>query len=261
MANSFYQRLKEYYQDIGEKMVSEAKISSVLPNPSDKGSARETVYFNFLKDSLPISCNIALGGYLFDLTGRESKQLDIIVTNSTSLKYRVPIGGTEKEFACVEGSLAVAEVKSNLDAKELLDALKKIASIPPMMPLEGRIPSILTIPNYDDWPYKIIYAHKGNRLETLCQSLNEFYSEHSTIPFTRRPNLIHVNGAGYIAYIGPKGRQLRNGKTVPAYTFYQMSDSTNVWALMEAIKEIQIRSLSSQYILHHYSSMIDKIHF
>ena len=238
-------------------MAADANLSDVLPNPSDKGSERERVYKDFLKMHLPDSCNTILGGYLFDLDGTESKQLDLIVTNSTSIRF----GEMSKEFACVEGSLAVVEVKSNLDTEKLFQALEGIASVPPTVPLERRRSPIITIPNYNDWPYKIIYAHKGNKLETIYQSLNEFYLQYPTIPFTRRPNLIHVNGKGHIVRVGPEGRFLRNGEKVPANTFWQMLDSTNVYAFMEVIKEIQSRSQASLHILYDYSSMIDRISF
>jgi hypothetical protein len=187
MSHDFYNRLKSYYKSVGTILYQQAEISAIYPNPSDKGVIRETIYSEFLRNHLPSSCNILLGGFLFDCDGSESRQLDIIVTTSTCLRYRLPVENVIKEFACTEGALAVVSVKSNLDTRELFDTLENIASIPSSQSLEGRSSPMLSIPNYADWPYKIIYAHKGISIETLCDSLNKYYTEHPNIPFTRRP--------------------------------------------------------------------------
>lgn len=236
-------------------------MAAIFPNPSDKGGSREAIYSEFLKKHLPSSCNILLGGFLFDLQGNESKQLDVIITNNTCLRYRLPVEDSIKEFACTEGSLGVVSIKSDLDARNLIDCLKNLASIPPMQSLEGRINPVYTISNYEDWPYKIVYAHKGNSIEGLCNSLNEYYINYPDIPITRRPNLIHVNGQGYILRISAGGNKTRNGKILVEHTFYPMNDTTNVYALMDAINKIQTRCVASSDIITTYSSMIDNIHF
>lgn len=261
MAGPFYQRLKLHYESIGETLKAQAKSSAIFPNNPDSGSSREKAYLSFLRKQRPSSCNIIEGGFLFDLDGRESKQIDIIVTNHTSIRYRLPIEEATKEFACVEGALAVVSMKSTLNTPELFKALEEMASIPSTAPLKGRIPFFVNIPNYADWPYKIIYAHEGIALETLCKSLNKFYLDCPNIPFSRRPNLIHVNGIGCVVRIVPGGEKLRNGDTVPEHTFHQISDLTNVYALKRAIDNIQSNAVLSQYILLNYSEMIDKIDF
>lgn len=261
MSGTFYKRLKSYYQTIGEILHHQAEISAVYPNPTDKGYFRETIYSEFLKNHLPSSCNIVLGGFLFDLNGNESKQLDVIVTNSTCLRYRLPVNHIIKEFACTEGSLAVISVKSDLDSRGLIDTLDNLASIPPNQSLEGRVSPLMSIPNYADWPYKIVYAHKGTSIEALHQSLNKFYLERTSIPITRRPNLIHVNRKGCIIRIPPGGGKLRNGDMVPEHTFHPMNDPTNAYALMCAIQNIQLNSIASNHIIFNYNSMLDQISF
>lgn len=257
----FYQRLRDYYEAVGKCLYNQAEIAAVFPNPSDKGGSRETIYAEFLNNHLPSSCNILLGGFLFDLCGNESKQLDIIVTSNTCLQYRLPVEDNIKEFACTEGSLAVVSVKSDLDSRNLIDALENLASIPPMQSLENRTSLLISIPNYEDWPYKIIYAHKGTSIEALNNSLNEYYLHHPNIPITRRPNLIHVNGKGCIVRIPPGGSKNRCGTILTEHTFYPMSHPSNVYALMHAISNIQPYCLSSPYIITTYHSMIDNIPF
>lgn len=112
MTHNFFSRLKSYYTSVGKILYHQAEISAIYPNPSDKGFFRESIYSEFLKNHLPSSCNIVLGGFLFDFEGKESKQLDIIVTTSTCLRYRLPTESVIKEFACIEGSLAIVSVKN-----------------------------------------------------------------------------------------------------------------------------------------------------
>jgi hypothetical protein len=155
----------------------------------------------------------------------------------------------------------VVSVKSNLDSGELIDTLKNLASIPPTQTLEGRVSPFMNIPNYADWPCKIIYAHKGISIEALCESLNNFYFENSAISFTRRPNIIHVNGKGCIIRIPSGGGKLRNGLSVAEHAFHPIKEETNAYALMQAIHMIQLNSVASQHIIFNYNSMIDNIPF
>jgi hypothetical protein len=100
----------------------------------------------------------------------------------------------EKSFSCIDGTVAVASLKSNLDSPNLKDALSNIASIPYKQPLGKRANPLFTIPSYDEWPFKIVYAPNGVSMATLCSSLNKFYEDNPLIPITKRPNLIHVAG-------------------------------------------------------------------
>ena len=60
--------------------------------------------------------------------------------------------------------------------------------------LGDRVSFALSIPNYDDWPYKIIYASDGISVESLLGHLNNYYHSNPNIPLGRRPNIIHVSG-------------------------------------------------------------------
>lgn len=261
MTKPFYERLKTYYQEIGKGLLHNANSAGIFPNSTDKGIVRENTYVNFLKNHLPSACNVCLGGFLFDLDGAESGQIDIIITCNTCLRYTLLVDGFDKGFACVEGTLGVVSVKSTLDSKELIDSLDKFAEIPATSSLNGRIPFTLNIPYYEDWPYKIIYAHNGISIETLYSSLNKYYLENPQIPFTRRPNLIHINGKGCVVRILPGGGLLRNGIKVPEHVFHPIHDTSNVIGLHEAIKNIQQHSLAAHHIFYNYGEMINKINF
>ena len=181
---------------MGEVLRGDADSASIFPNTTDIGQSRERVYAEFLRFHAPSKCNVFLGGFLFhDETGAESKQLDVIVTTDTAPRFNFHnADGAGKSFSPVEGTLAVASIKSTLDKKQLIDSLEGIASIPPTRDLEKRKPPNLNIQGYDDWPYKVIYANDGISGTTLLEHVNGYHTENPEIPLSLRPNVIHVAG-------------------------------------------------------------------
>ena len=151
MAKPFFERLTTYYESVGSVLRGQAAVAAVFPNATDIGLARERLYLRFLEDHLPDSCTGTLGGFLFGLDGTESSQMDIIVTCNVAPKYKFGTGDGGKSFACIDGALAVASVKSNLTSTELKEALANIASLPQKADLAGRAMPLLTIPSYEDW--------------------------------------------------------------------------------------------------------------
>ena len=132
MAKEFFVRLCDYYKDVANVLQGKAKSASIFPNSSEIGLARENIYVEFLRQHAPSKCNIFLGGYLFShIDGSESDQIDAIVTTDTAPRFDFHNqDGAGKSFSPVEGTLAIASLKSKLDKKELINALEGIASIP-----------------------------------------------------------------------------------------------------------------------------------
>ena len=70
------------------------------------------------------------------MDGQESKQIDVIVTADVCPQFNfLNRDGQGPTFSCVDGTLAVASLKSNLDSTQLYNALDNLASIPPKLPL------------------------------------------------------------------------------------------------------------------------------
>src|SRR5712691_169128 len=131
MAKPFFERLKDYYEKVGSVLRGEADSVSVFPNSTDIGISRERIYAEFLRLHLPPACNIMYGGFLFGLDGSESKQIDVIITSHICPQFNLHNkSGDGKSFACIDGTLAVASLKSNLDTTELHDTLFNLASLP-----------------------------------------------------------------------------------------------------------------------------------
>jgi hypothetical protein len=240
MPQSFYARLKQYYIKIGAVLRGEADAASIFPNTTDVGISRENVYVEFLKMHLPSSCNVSLGGFLFNLEGKESNQIDVIVTNDVAPQFNFHNrDGSGKTFACIEGCVAVASIKSNLNSGELRDSLQNLASIPDKKSLDGRVVFLLNVPDYDEWPFKVIYASNGVSIDTALKTVTEFYDSNPHIPYWKRPNIIHVAGKYNIVRVGKEGGKMRDGTELPAHAFIAQSDSTDVYALSYATVHIQ----------------------
>jgi hypothetical protein len=245
MAKPFYDRLNDYFAQVGGVLRGEADAASIFPNTTDIGMSRERIYADFLRTHLPSSCNVQFGGFLFSLDGQESKQVDVIVTADVCPQFNFANrDGRGKTFSCVDGTLAVASLKSNLDSTQLYDALDNLASIPPKTPLDGRMLPSLNLPDYPIWPFKIIYAPRGISLETIAKSLLVYYLERRDIPQTHRPNLIHVAGQGCI---------IRQG------AYRVLRDNTDVVGLLYAITNIQSTVVAARHILFNYHDLFHKI--
>jgi hypothetical protein len=195
MPKPFYERLVDYYSAVGTVLRGEAAPASIFANSTDIGISRERVYMKFLKAHAPAKCDVRFGGFLFHENGSESGQMDMIVTTDTAARFDFDNqDGNGKSFSCVEGTVGAFCIKSYLGKAQLFDSLLNIASIPPTLPVEGRIPPKFHITDYADWPYKVIYASDGLTTETLRDHLVSFYVFHPHIPANRRPNMIHVAG-------------------------------------------------------------------
>ncbi|KQS45904.1 hypothetical protein ASG38_14940 [Flavobacterium sp. Leaf359] len=267
MAENFYIRLKDYYLQVGKVLRQEAGTSTIFPNSTDIGVSRERIYAEFLKQHLPSKCNVMFGGFLFHKNGQESKQLDIIINTDTTPRFDFNNkDGSGKTFSPVEGTLAIVSVKSKLDKKQLYDALDGIASIPPTESLEKRITGFVNIKDYEDWPYKIIYASDGLNGETLLKHCDEYYLENPNIPISRRPNIIHVAGKYYIMKVGIEMELLdKKTKKQEVYnseigSFSLMHDTeSDLQAIIWSIYNIQINCTASNHILFNYAWLINQI--
>lgn len=265
MAGQFFDRLRDYFEQVAAALRDEASAASIFPNSTDIGSTRERIYLDFLRQHTPPKCTTFLGGFVFGNDGEESDQLDVIVTTDTTPRYNLPNKNNEgKSFSPVEGTIAVASIKSTLNKNELENALKGISTIPRTKPLEpSRIPPNLKIPDYDDWPFKIIFASNGIDVEALIGHLNSYYLTNSNIPFCRRPNVIHVAGK-YTIVRGKRPMVLHDFTTnsdrvVPDGGFEFFTRKPDLMGISMVLHEVQRRATLSAQILYSYGHIYNQL--
>lgn len=258
MSKNFITRLRKYYENIGSVMRGEAIAADVFVNPTDIGGARENIYIDFLKENSPSKCNVFLGGYLFDDDGNESKQIDVIVTTDTSPQFKkLDTDGTGKSFSPVEGTLGIAEIKSRLTKEELLKALTGIATIPLNKSLEGRILPNVVVPDYQDWPYKIIYATDSIDPTTIVDHINAYYSKNSHIPDHRRPNIIHVSGMYTIVRF--TSNLLVSDQAPEIGDFVLTLKDPDIQGIVSVVRELQERASASNFIIYSYKELLNNV--
>ncbi|MBT3339177.1 MAG: hypothetical protein HN855_03805 [Anaerolineae bacterium] len=264
MPQNFHTRLRNYYLKVAEVLRGEANAASVFPNATDIGVSRERIYANFLQQHAPSKCNVFLGGFLFHMNGTESKQLDVIVTTDTAPQFNFHNrDGGGKSFSPVEGTLGVASIKSFLDKAQLHDALDGIASIPNTETLEKRASFTIKIKDYDDWPYKIIYASNGLSAKTILSHLNDYYKINPQIQENRRPNVIHVVGK-YAIFRAIQGMSIYDqatGQDIPLEpnSFHIFTANPDLQAIVWVLNALQQNATASTHILFNYGDLINRI--
>ena len=259
MSTPFYARLKEYFTDVGKVLRGDAEAASIFPNSTDIGVSRERIYAEFLRQHAPSKCNVLFGGFLFHENGSESKQVDLIVTTDTCPQFNFHNhNGDGKTFACVEGTLACASIKSSLDKAQLENSLANMASIPPTGSLQDRVLPLLRISDYDDWPFKIVYASKGLDAVTILGHIHVYYADHPEIPESRRPNLIHVAGQ-YLIYRARGTETLDGKRQLKRGEFVILGGCPDVQAIIWTLDGIQTRASLASYIMFKYDFIKNKI--
>ncbi|MGH9982506.1 MAG: DUF6602 domain-containing protein [Nitrososphaeraceae archaeon] len=116
--------LTTHFQNQADRLDREKE--TILENRPDIGDLREDVLLDFLKRHLPIRCVPIKGGFIFDHKGNRSSQIDIIITNDSTLQFISTLSSTfAKSFSCIEGCHAAISVKSKLNKSTLLEAFKE----------------------------------------------------------------------------------------------------------------------------------------
>ena len=122
----------------------------------------------------------------------------------------------------------------------------------------------IQISNYEDWPYKIIYAIDGLKAETILDHINEFYAKNTDIPIHRRPNMIHVTGKYLIMRAAPEMKLISPDGTsrpkIEAGTYQIIRRDSDLQAIIWALNYLQERAAFSTEILFQYGDLINKVH-
>ena len=268
MENGFYIDLKKYLEDSVERLRFEAKQSGIFDNSSDLGSEREEIYQSFLKKHLPKQCDIHTGGYLFNLEGKKSKQIDIIVTSGNTPKFQ--INNNKKSICPIEGTVGVFEIKSTLNKELVVKALKNIGSIPDITTHISPSPFLNRGGGKQllhDFPYKVIFSFDSAlEAETLTKHVNDFYAEnHNEIPMEKRPNMIHVLGKYVLVrrdrVLTAVDKNTGEEKEIPSHPFeYRWFDTgVDLHAILAIIVDLQQYSFYMNHVIVKYDRLIDRV--
>ena len=193
-----FTKISNYFESACSAMLHEREAKrSLLSNPADIGKAVEGIYLEFLNQHVPAICDILQGGYVFDVEGHRSHQMDIIVHSGNTHRFRDSSG---QACATLEGAVADIEVTSFLDRRKIDDELRKFAFIPPTREFRGlgNRQVFQTMPGVKEWwsdtPFKVVVAFGGVDSGTALDQINSFYTINDHIPVPRRVNVLHMLG-------------------------------------------------------------------
>ena len=254
--------IEDHFKWVAEELHYLARQAGILTNPSGIGTEREEVYRRFLKRHVPKMCDVFLGGYVFDLQGKRSKQTDIIVTGGNTPRFR--LSGRSRFIAPLEGTIAVAEVKSRLDKNSLQEALENCMAIPPMPGPESALPSFLSYEKeaWEDRPFKVIFAFDGIERDSVAEHLGNFLKANRDRPTYRLPNIIHVLGKYTFRKIHTSQiRGSSSDKVIPDITgaYHGFLKNADVLAMMEILDAIHQGAFASNFLLNDYSEWYFRI--
>ena len=115
------------FDEVAQQMRSELeKARKAIKHPGLKGSSLEEAFRSFLRDYLPRSLDVSTG-ILIDASGNDSRQLDVIISDSAKTPIFYRSGGMR--VIPVECAYTVIEVKAYLDADQLNSIFQNMKSV------------------------------------------------------------------------------------------------------------------------------------
>lgn len=195
---SIFKDLLNHFQAESDKISNILSETAIHDNRSDLGDIRENLLMDVLKRYIPSKFNIEKGGFLFDIEGNKSKQLDILITTEHTLKFLHTVEENSKTFNCIEGCVAVISMKTNLNKSDLNDSILNLDSIPKIKkfakhPIYTNIDELVK-----ELPLKIIFALRGSDYKTTWKNLHEILEENN-ITAEQSPDFIVINNEFTIA--------------------------------------------------------------
>lgn len=223
----------EYIKHIANELIRNFAFSSSATTPVLIGSAREKEVIRKLEMLLPKSVGIG-SGCIIDSYGNTSKQMDIVLYEKDFCPVFCINESSETTYFPCEGVVAVGEVKSSLNSKELSDIFKKIESVKKLK--RHSVPEKSMLRATDCYAFRH-YGVKGSfepaqsedfdqenkstdqiycfavcgtldlTLETLAQKFEE---ELKTVDYKNEVNLITILDYGLIFYYDQPSNMIKN---------------------------------------------------
>lgn len=235
---------KDYINHLAEELIRNFSFAAIATTPVLKGSAREKEVIKKLEMLLPNSVGVG-SGCIIDSYGNCSKQLDIIIYEKEFCPVFSINESIETTYYPCEGVIAVGEIKTNLNSKELNDIFEKCKSVKKLIRYSKEEISQLTKQkyfSYRSYNSKVSFEctteegfdQKNKLLDqifcfALCGNLGikpatiakKFHDLITNCILGEEPNLISILNDGQLFY-----RNKKNNKIV-----YQISDADSIYYL------------------------------
>lgn len=217
--DDIFPNLLDHFQGEANKLAFAISVTQIQAHNPVMGSQREDNLLEFLNRYIPTRCKINKGGFVFDLLGEKSKQIDLLITSDKTLQFNTSTQDLSQSFNCIEGCICAISVKTTLDRNGLIDSIENLSSIPTHKEFL-RHPSVA---NWDELlpqlPQKVIFAYRGESPETIVRNLEEYVNSTEML-YENIPDLIIVNNSCYIGKPPPAGTTMvGTSQVIPPSTF------------------------------------------
>ena len=117
-----------YVTQVGQELVSTFEVAGFATTPGQIGSAREVPVRRKLMQLLPGGVGVG-SGCVIDSYGNTSSQMDVVLYEREICPIFAINNDPASTYYPCEGVIAVGEVKTAIDSRELEDIFKKIKSV------------------------------------------------------------------------------------------------------------------------------------
>jgi Domain of unknown function (DUF6602) len=186
--------LSNALRQVSDRLRSSFEATGVVEHALTKGEYREDEATNAFRPLIPARYNLTKG-VIFNASGEQSKQQDIIITDTNVVSAFISSGTLG--FHPIEAVVGTLQIKSRADPDEIRDGVKNIASMKKLLP--GSSTRIGRLPLYDGgqkvWegnstPFGgILCLTSRSKPETLG---NTFYEACTGLTLRNRPNALVV---------------------------------------------------------------------
>ncbi|WP_023603300.1 DUF6602 domain-containing protein [Aliivibrio logei] len=189
--------LLDHLKNCKKYLLAHSEAIAIAEHKVNLGSAREALIANFLEKNLPTAINYCTGE-LFDMHGKKSGQIDIILTPSTAPKLNL---FSDYNLIASDTALGVIEVKSilntgNEENGSVAGALKNCYKVKALNKVnDGELELSKGSLDLRTVPY-VIFAFSGGSKEVVLDNIDRHMNKHSN-SFKDIPDIIVVLDAGY----------------------------------------------------------------
>ena len=227
--------IKEIFDEVSIQMRSDfIKAQKSLSHAGLKGGANEETVRSFLRQYLPRTLDVTTG-MLVDSEGNQSRQLDIIVSDSAKTPIFYESG--ETRVIPIECAYAVIEVKALLDKAELEKSYQNMQSVKALVKAayfneKGAIASTHALygREWKYWPvHYFVFTYDSTNLQSVVDNLNLLQGSDE---IHKRIDAVCVLEKGVIMNQGPDGmfsalpapgsRAVANFTSKPLLLFYSL---------------------------------------
>jgi len=252
-------RIQNYFNGVADKIASSSIISSTADHRPDIGANRENIVRDFLIHHLPRRLSASLGGQVISHYGRESRQVDVIVSNDLGVRF----DENEKTFFTTESVAGAITVKSSLNKATSIDSLTNLSTIPePSTEVLGfkifRPGSVEAF--LERHPSLYVFAYDGIGGEMCLTHIRDFYNNRPDIPWRRYPKGIIVNRKYMIRFFRNEIRT-STGLLVPKDSFFLMTleESMRGYPFVQLLNDLSsytdwLNHMS--FDIHHYFNAV-----